>query len=654
MASNKAIIDTLIAEAVGEGDEGLTAVAYTILNRAREDGKTPQQIVNSGAYTGRSSPGSGAKKSQSDPAIRARVQEIWNNVSAGKVPDPTGGATHYWAPKGMPGKKDPYWADEEASPAGRLKIGNHVFLPKTTPNSALAAIEQASPTIPPRRPDSLSAFAPEGRTGSFNTEIRYAPGAGRGASGTLNASPIRVAGGVQGIAGARSDASGSASLAPSWKRDFLKDFEAIQAFRDPIRAFIDQTSGKTQEYLDYSKWEADIANRGNRQIASAAGGGLPTIRPTVPTASSGLTPRPVRTIPIAPGNSRVPTTNLEQLQLGLEQRIAQNNSRAVLTASAGLGVARNGAGSVSLQPRTASLTPVAPSNAPGQTWGVGGANQAGTNRMAASEPSIMQTIRPQLQAAQAALDAKPSAVATARPIVGAQGAASQSLNYASPLTPKVSAAPTQAQMQAIRQSTFAQPSAVPNQTKITPKQINQNTPFNVPQPLGYQPVVKAYADRLTPAQQAIDLVSPAKTPLEITVRGGKTTTGPFLPMSADAGARARANALIAANPKPIAPAPMQRPINRVSAPLTRTPVVQQVARPVLPKSGGLLGLLSGAIRPVAAAPVVSQYQSNGVANPAYRDYSPTYTSEGGGVMPSGAYSGGFTDSLGGTYYTRNL
>lgn len=48
-----------------------------------------------------------------------------------------------------------------------------------------------------------------------------------------------------------------------------------------------------------------------------------------------------------------------------------------------------------------------------------------------------------------------------------------------------------------------------------------------------------------------------------------------------------------------------------------------------------------------------QYQSNGVANPAYRDYSGVNTSSGGGIAPSSS-SGSFTDSLGGTYYDRNL
>ena len=61
---------------------------------------------------------------------------------------------------------------------------------------------------------------------------------------------------------------------------------------------------------------------------------------------------------------------------------------------------------------------------------------------------------------------------------------------------------------------------------------------------------------------------------------------------------------------------------------------------------------------MVAAPSVAPILSNGVANPAYRDYTPSYSSEGGGIMPAAAYGGNsgssFTDSLGGTYYDRHL
>jgi len=61
---------------------------------------------------------------------------------------------------------------------------------------------------------------------------------------------------------------------------------------------------------------------------------------------------------------------------------------------------------------------------------------------------------------------------------------------------------------------------------------------------------------------------------------------------------------------------------------------------------------------IVAAQRQQQYYSNGVANPAYRNYGTQYQSEGGGIMPANSYGGngggGFTDSLGGTYYDRHL
>ncbi len=587
-ASDKAIIDTLIAEAVGEGDEGLAAVAWTILNRANEQGKTPQQVVNSGAYTGKKSPGSAAKRAQSDPKVRAKVEQIWNSVSTGKIPDPTGGATHYWAPQGMPGRKAPYWADEEASAAGRLKIGNHVFLPKTTPNSALAAIEQASPlALPSRRPDSSLAFAPQGRTGSFSTQTAYAPGAAKGATQSLTASPIRVAGGVQGIAGARRDASGSA-----------------------------------------------------------------TVRPP---AISGLTSRSVKTIPIAPGNTRVPTTNLEQLQLATEryaqdyvptqERLAQAISAPVRVAGpttpprtpvtvsgptqAQLQAIRNVDYPPSVLAGGPRLIPQAPSNAPGQTWGVGGANQAGTTRMGASEPSIMPAMREQMAAAVAAQNAKPSVRVTATPIAGAQKAASGAVTYKAPTT-----GPTQAQLEAIRRvpapiSVSGSAVGIPGAGKAASGWISATgAPRDLGAPQYGTPgmgggtlgtsglsanafVEKKYNDRLTtPATTAIN-GAVKKDPLSITVAGGRAITGPMLPLPADAGARARANALIAANPIPrtlpiaprMAPVPLPRPpiqVDRNGQAIRVLPPNQALwGQPQAQRGGGLLAMLFGGAAPVA-------------------------------------------------------
>jgi hypothetical protein len=458
------------------------------------------------------------------------------------------------------------------------------------PNSALSAIEGVAPSLPTRRPDSSLAFAPQGRTGSFSTQTAYAPGAAKGATQSLTASPIRVAGGVQGIAGARRDASGSA-----------------------------------------------------------------TVRPP---AISGLTSRSVKTIPIAPGNTRVPTTNLEQLQLALERqapnyvdtatRVAQAQQSPVRVAGPTTpprppvtvsGAAKGytapvgrASGSVTLAPRQV-IAPKAPSNAPGQTWGVGGANQAGTTRMGASEPSIMPAMREQMAAAVAAQNAKPSVRVTATPIAGAQKAASGSVTYKAPAT-----GPTQAQLEAIRRvpapvSVSGSAIGIPGAGKAASGWISATgAPRDLGSPQYGTPgmgggtlganglsanafVEKKYNDRLnTPALSAANGVD--KTPIQITVKGGASKTGPFLPLPADAGARARANALIAANPIPrtlpiaprMAPVPLPRPM-QISAPVSRSgraPVGITVlgGNPASRAPGGLLGMLFGGGAPVAriAAP----------------------------------------------------
>jgi hypothetical protein len=458
------------------------------------------------------------------------------------------------------------------------------------PNSALSAIEGVAPSLPTRRPDSSLAFAPQGRTGSFSTQTAYAPGAAKGATQSLTASPIRVAGGVQGIAGARRDASGSA-----------------------------------------------------------------TVRPP---AISGLTSRSVKTIPIAPGNTRVPTTNLEQLQLALERqapnyvdtatRVAQAQQSPVRVAGPATpvrppvtvsGAAKGytapvgrASGSVTLAPRQV-IAPKAPSNAPGQTWGVGGANQAGTTRMGAPEPSIMPAMREQMAAAVAAQNAKPSVRVTAAPIAGAQKAASGAVTYKAPTT-----GPTQAQLEAIRRvpapiSVSGSAVGIPGAGKAASGWISATgAPRDLGSPQYGTPgmgggtlgasglaanafVDKKYNDRLTPPAVAA-INGAVKAPIQITVKGGASKTGPFLPLPADAGARARANALIAANPIPrtlpiaprMAPVPLPRPM-QISAPVSRSgraPVGITVlgGNPASRAPGGLLGMLFGGGAPVAriAAP----------------------------------------------------
>lgn len=135
----KDIIDTLIAEAIGEGPEGMRLVAETILNRADEKGKSPGQIVRAKKqYTGYSSPGAGAKKAQQTKSARDAAEAAWQLAQGPE--DPTQGADHYFNPNIV----TPSWA---ASMTPTLTAGGHAFFRDGPP--IRRAVASATPTSSP-------------------------------------------------------------------------------------------------------------------------------------------------------------------------------------------------------------------------------------------------------------------------------------------------------------------------------------------------------------------------------------------------------------------------------------------------------------------------------------------------------------------------
>jgi spore germination cell wall hydrolase CwlJ-like protein len=100
------VLKTLIAEAYGEGPEGMRRVAETILNRAAIRGLTPEQVVRQPyQYTGLHQPGADVKKLWNDEKALEQAQAAWD--LAIKPGDPTGGADHYYATGTI---SEPYWA----------------------------------------------------------------------------------------------------------------------------------------------------------------------------------------------------------------------------------------------------------------------------------------------------------------------------------------------------------------------------------------------------------------------------------------------------------------------------------------------------------------------------------------------------------------
>lgn len=123
---------TLWGEARGEGFDGQIAVAWTIRNRVF-DGKDKSWWGE--GYAGVClKPWQFSCWNQNDPnyaylsgakpipaAQFAQAQRAADQVMSGSIPDPTGGATHYYATT-MP--KAPAWA---AKAKQTLRLGRHVF-----------------------------------------------------------------------------------------------------------------------------------------------------------------------------------------------------------------------------------------------------------------------------------------------------------------------------------------------------------------------------------------------------------------------------------------------------------------------------------------------------------------------------------------------
>lgn len=118
----------LWAEARGEPNEGVLAVAHVILTRAKKSGKSVGGVILAPyqfSWTMESDPNRGKVLDawEKDAAGWQRVDIIGWLASHGYTVDPTLGATHYYAYKSCSpkwGRGNPDWVET-------AQIGNHVF-----------------------------------------------------------------------------------------------------------------------------------------------------------------------------------------------------------------------------------------------------------------------------------------------------------------------------------------------------------------------------------------------------------------------------------------------------------------------------------------------------------------------------------------------
>jgi len=126
-------IRTVLAEASGQGPEGMAAVAHVIRNRSavgRYGGKSVGEVVTAKNQfepwndVGAGKPNDPMGYAPTDPGYQ-RAAKIVDAVFSGALPDPTRGATHFYAPKAQAdlGRKSPSWAAGQKG----LKIGDHMF-----------------------------------------------------------------------------------------------------------------------------------------------------------------------------------------------------------------------------------------------------------------------------------------------------------------------------------------------------------------------------------------------------------------------------------------------------------------------------------------------------------------------------------------------
>jgi len=120
-------IRTTYGEASNQGAEGQQAVAAVIANRVNSSGMSPRDVMlakNQFEPWNNAEARARMENLPKDSPEYKRIESTLTPLFEGRVPDPTGGATHFYAPKAQAalGRNKPAWDDGTG-----VAIGDHTF-----------------------------------------------------------------------------------------------------------------------------------------------------------------------------------------------------------------------------------------------------------------------------------------------------------------------------------------------------------------------------------------------------------------------------------------------------------------------------------------------------------------------------------------------
>jgi hypothetical protein len=162
-AARDLAIRTVLGEAGGEAPMGWAAVAHVMKRRA-DSGlwgdpfnggltnaiRAPKQFT---VWNPGNEAGARAMRYQTSDPLYQRVGQVVDGVFGGQIPDPTGGATNYYALKGMETGQPPDWA---GGGTNVRQIGNHTFMTLPLNAGPNAGRTYAQPSVQPYAPQPVN------------------------------------------------------------------------------------------------------------------------------------------------------------------------------------------------------------------------------------------------------------------------------------------------------------------------------------------------------------------------------------------------------------------------------------------------------------------------------------------------------------------